>query len=67
LAFETEKLFNATMANLDGMNPLPTNYDYVETMRLLLWDIAFFCEFAVDKGAQKNHKIKKQLNFEPAM
>ena len=75
LAIEIEKLFNATVADLDvsinylpnGMDPLPTIFDYVETMRILLWDAAFFCEFAVDKGIHKNNKIDKQLNFKPAM
>ena len=75
LATETEKLFNATVADLDvsinylpdGMDPLPTIFDYVETMRILLWDTAFFREFAVDKGVHKNNKIEKQLNFKSAM
>ena len=75
LAIETEKLFDATVADLgvsinylpDGMDPLPTIFDYVETMRILLWDTAFFREFAVDKGIHKNHKIDKQLNFKSAM
>jgi hypothetical protein len=75
LAIETEKLFDATVVDLDvsinylpdGMDPLPTIFDYVETMRISLWDTAFFREFAVDKGVHKNHNIDKQLNFKSAM
>ena len=75
MAIETKKLFDATVVDLgvsinylpDGMDPLPTIFDYVETMRILLWDTAFFREFTVNKGVHKNHNIDKQLNFKPAM
>ena len=75
MAIETEKLFDATVADMhvsinylpDGMDPLPTIFDYVEAMRISLWDTAFFREFGVDKGVHKNHNIDKQLNFYPAM
>jgi hypothetical protein len=71
LAIETEKLIDATMANLDvtinylpnHIDHLPTIFDYVETMQISLLDTAFFRKFAIDKGVHKNHKIKKQLNF----
>jgi len=61
LAIETEKLFDATVADMhvsinylpDGMDPLPTIFDYVEAMRISLWDTAFFREFGVDKGVHK--------------
>ena len=75
MAIETEKLFDATVADMhvsinylpDGMDPLPTIFDYVEAMRISLWDTAFFREFGVEKGVHKNHNIDKQFNFNPAM
>jgi len=75
LAIETEKLFNTIVVDLDmginylpdGMDPLPTIFDYMETMQILLQDTTFFCEFLVDKGVHKNNKIDKQLNFKLAM
>jgi len=51
----------------DGMDPLSTIFNYVETMHILLWDTTFFCEFFVDKGIHINNKIDKQLNFKPAI
>ena len=71
LAIETEKLFDATVADmrvsldylLDGIDSLPTIFYYVEKMRISLWDTAFFREFGVEKGNHKNHNIDKQVNF----
>ena len=75
MAIETEKLFNATVADMhasinylpDCMDPLPTIFYYVKIMCISLWDTTFFCEFGVDKEVHKNHNIDKQLNFNPAM
>ena len=61
MVIETGKLFDATVADmhvsfnylLDGMDPLPTSFDYMEAMRISLWDIAFFREFGIDKGVHK--------------
>ena len=75
MAIETEKLFDATVADMhrtinylpDGMDPLSIIFYYVKAMRISLWDTTFFREFGVDKGVHKNHNIDKQLNFNPAM
>ena len=61
MVIETEKLFDATLADMhvfinylrNGMDLLPTIFYYVEAMRISLWDTAFFCEFSVDKEVHK--------------
>jgi hypothetical protein len=51
----------------DGRDPIPTIYDYIEEMRISLWDTAFYREFAVDKGIHKNNTVDKQYLFKPAL
>jgi hypothetical protein len=51
----------------DNHDPLPQISDYVESMRILLWDTAFYREFNAEKGVHKNNPIEKQLNFFPAL
>jgi hypothetical protein len=75
LACEAERLFTGTLIDLgvtvdyvrDGEVPLPSITDYVEKMRILLWDTAFFREFKVEKGVHKNNPCEKQLGFKQAM
>jgi hypothetical protein len=51
----------------DNHDPLPQISDYVESMRISLWDTAFHREFNAEKGVHKNNPIEKQLNFFPAL
>ena len=51
----------------DGSDPIPTIFDYIEQVRVSLWDSAFYREFAVDKGINKNFHIEKQYLFKPAL
>jgi hypothetical protein len=51
----------------DNHDPLPQISDYVESMRISLWDAAFYREFNTEKGMHKNNPIEKQLNFFPAL
>jgi hypothetical protein len=51
----------------DNHDPLPQISDYVESMRISLWDTAFYREFNTEKGVHKNNPIEKQLNFFPAL
>ena len=75
LAIETEKIFDATVANmhvsidylLDGRDILPIIFYYLEAIYISLWDTVFFHKFVVDQRVHKNHNIDKQLNFNPAM
>lgn len=75
LAIEAQKIFDGVVRDQkavinyhpDGMDPLPTIFDYVEQCRLTLWDTAFFREFAVQKEVNKNHPIDKQYMFKPAL
>ena len=61
MAIETDKLFDATVADMhvstnylpDGMDPLFIIFYYVKAMRISLWDTAFFRKFGVDKGVHK--------------
>ena len=52
---------------LEGKDPLPTIADYIENWRISAWDIAFYREFAVENGIQKNLEWKNQLNSKQAM
>lgn len=51
----------------DDRDPIPTIFDYIEQIRISLWDTAFFREFAVEKGVNKNNTIDKQYLFKPAL
>jgi hypothetical protein len=75
LVVEAKSLFDEAVADLnvvvdylpDNHDPLPQISDYVESMRILLWDTAFYREFNAEKGVYKNNPIEKQLNFFPAL
>jgi hypothetical protein len=75
LEVETVSLFDATITDMgisinylpDGEDPIPSISDYIETMRISLWEIAFFREFAVEKGIHKNKSSEDQLYFTEAM
>jgi hypothetical protein len=75
LADETVKLFDAIIADmgvninyfLDGQDPIPSISDYIESMRIFLWETAFYSEFSIEKGIHKNKKAKDQVNFKQAM
>jgi hypothetical protein len=75
LADETVKLFDATIEDMgvninyfpDGQDPMSTISEYIETMRISLWETAFFFEFSMEKGVHKNKKAEDQVNFKPAM
>jgi hypothetical protein len=62
LANEVVNLFDATISDMgvtinyapDGQDPIPSISEYIETMRISLWDNAFFLEFSLDKGVHKN-------------
>jgi hypothetical protein len=75
LADEAVNLFDATISDmgvtinyaLDGQDPIPSISEYIETMRISLWDSAFFLEFSSDKGVHKNKSSEDQVNFKQAM
>jgi hypothetical protein len=48
-------------------DPLPQISDYVESIRISLWDTAFYCEFNAEKGVHKNNTPERQMNFGPAL
>jgi hypothetical protein len=51
----------------ENHDPLPQISDYVESVRISLWDNAFFHEFNADKRVHKNNIPEKQLNFGQAL
>jgi hypothetical protein len=51
----------------DNHDPLHQISDYVESIRISLWDSAFYREFNAEKGVHKNNPPEKQLNFAPAL
>jgi hypothetical protein len=75
LAVEAQRLFEDAVADLnvivnylpENHEPLPQISDYVESIRISLWDSAFFREFNAEKGVHKNNTPEKQLNFGPAL
>jgi hypothetical protein len=75
LANEAVNLFDATISDIevtinyapDGRDPIPSISEYIETMRIFLWDSAFFLEFSLDKGVHKNKSSEDQVNFKQAM
>jgi hypothetical protein len=75
LADEVVNLFDATISDmgvtinyaLDGQDPILSISEYIETMRISLWDNAFFLEFSSDKGLHKNKSSEDQVNFKQAM
>ena len=68
---EVEDLFSGVLTDLgesihyspDDEEPILTIFDYVESMRCQLWDIAFFIELGGDNGAHKNNPPEKQPFF----
>jgi hypothetical protein len=48
-------------------DPLPQISDYVESIRISLWDTAFYREFNAEKGVHKNNTPERQMNFGPAL
>jgi hypothetical protein len=62
LADEAINLFDATISDMgvtinyfhDSQDPIPSISEYIETMRISLWDTVFFLEFSLDKGVHKN-------------
>jgi hypothetical protein len=75
LAVEAQRLFEDAVADLnvivnylpENHKPLPQISDYVESIRISLWDSIFFHEFNAEKGVHKNNTPEKQLNFGPAL
>lgn len=75
LATEATKIFKGILSDKkatiiyhpDGRDPIPTIFDYIEQMRVILWDTAFYLEFAVEKTLHKNFTIDKQYLFKPAL
>jgi hypothetical protein len=75
LADEAVNLFDATISDmgviinyaLDGQDPIPSIFEYIETMHISLWNNAFFLEFSLDKGVHKNKSSEDQVNFKQAM
>jgi hypothetical protein len=75
LAVEPQNLFDDTVADMDvTVNYLPDNHDplhqisdYVESIRISLWDTAFYREFNAEKRVHKNNPPEKQLKFGPAL
>jgi len=41
----------------DRSDPIPTIFDYIEQIRISLWDTTFIREFAVEKGMNKNNTM----------
>jgi hypothetical protein len=48
-------------------DPLPQISDYVESIRISLWDTVFYREFNAEKGVHNNNTPEKQMNFGPAL
>ena len=75
LAVEAQKLFDGVLRDQkttinyqpDDRDPIPTIFYYIEQNRISLWDTAFYREFAVEKGVNKNNTIDKQYMFKPAL
>ena len=71
IAVEAEELFAGVLTDLgevvdynpDGEDPILTIFDYVESMRCQLWEIAFHVELGGDNGAHKNNPPEKQHFF----
>jgi hypothetical protein len=71
LVDEAIKLFDATIADmgvtinysLDGQDPILSISEYIETMRISLWETTFFLEFSLVKGIHKNKNSEDQVNF----
>jgi hypothetical protein len=67
LAVEPQNLFDDTVADMDvTVNYLPDNHDplhqisdYVESIRISLWDTAFYREFNAEKRVHKNNPPEK--------
>jgi hypothetical protein len=74
LAIEAQRLFDDAVADLnvtvnylpENHDPLPQISDYVESIRISLWDSAFYREFN-ERGVHKNNTPEKQLNFGSAL
>jgi hypothetical protein len=49
----------------ENHDPLPQISDYVESIRISLWDTTFYGEFNAEKGMHKNNTPEKQMNFGP--
>jgi len=75
IAVEADELFSGVLNDLgesidynsDADEPILTIFDYVESMRCQLWDIAFFTELGGDNGAHKNNPPEKQPFFVQAV
>ena len=75
LAVEAQRLFDDAVADLnvtvnyfpENHEPLPQISDYMESIRMSLWDSAFYHEFNAEKGVHKNNTPEKLLNFGPAL
>jgi hypothetical protein len=71
LANETVKLIDATIVDmgmnnnyfLDGQDPILSISEYIETMRISVWEIALFLEFSIEKRIHKNKKAEDKVNF----
>jgi hypothetical protein len=69
-----QELFEATLSELEvtinfhppGELPIPSIAEYVEQMRILLWDTAFSYEFE-GKGVHKNHLPEFQIGLDKAV
>lgn len=51
----------------DGRDLIPTISDYIEQIRVSLWEAMFYREFAIEKTVHKNFTINKQYLFKPAL
>ena len=75
IAVEAEELFSGVLTDLgevvhynpDGEDPILTIFDYVESMRCQLWEVAFHVELGGDNGAHKNNPPEKQPFFVQAV
>ena len=75
IAVEAEEFFSGVLTDLrevvdynhDGEDPILTIFDYVESIRCQLWEIAFHVELGGDNGAHKNNPPEKQHFFVQAV
>ena len=75
LAVEVEELFTGVISDMgvtinyepEGADPIEEIFDYVESMRCSLWDIAFFREFKGPDQVHKNKTSDQMPNFREAV
>ena len=75
LSTESTRLLDGTLSDLsitinydpESGPPITRITEYIEEMRILLWDTAFFREFKEPKGVHKNNAPSRQFGFAEAL